>query len=216
MHGSIKDCLEAFVSDLHGCADRHAKIDRLIESIKSNSPGKWSAIRAIHNIAGDEAKNFHVVDWRKIFTPIEDFVWEEIRYNGLPFFPQFPVGNYFADFADPVKKIVIECDGRDYHNKANDCVRDASMCALGWVVFRIPGHVCNRVTVNPLRDMECDKLDQLSAQDAERISHWLNTTAEGFFYSLRSVIYSAGCVAESPLVHLVSDAVSARQSKVFQ
>ena len=34
---------------------------------------------------------------------------------GLPFYPQYPIGKYFVDFADPVKKIVIECDGKKYH-----------------------------------------------------------------------------------------------------
>jgi len=38
-------------------------------------------------------------------SPIEFNVWSDIRSNGLMFYPQFPVLNYFIDFADPIRKI---------------------------------------------------------------------------------------------------------------
>jgi hypothetical protein len=39
------------------------------------------------------------------FTPIEQNIWNELRANGLPFYFQYPVLNYFLDFADPIRKI---------------------------------------------------------------------------------------------------------------
>jgi very-short-patch-repair endonuclease len=54
-------------------------------------------------------------EWSAIFTPIERNVWGDIRDLGLPMYPQFPVGPYFIDFADPVKKLGIEVDSRRYH-----------------------------------------------------------------------------------------------------
>lgn len=79
-------------------------------------------------------------DWNTIFTPIEKNLWSDIRAMGLPMYPQYPVGPYFADFADPVKKIIIEADGAKWHTDADkDASRDAAMLMNGWKVFRIPG-----------------------------------------------------------------------------
>jgi very-short-patch-repair endonuclease len=40
-------------------------------------------------------------------------------------YPQFPVGPYFLDFADPVKKLGIEVDSRRYHeDRAKDRLRE--------------------------------------------------------------------------------------------
>ncbi len=83
---------------------------------------------------------YSIYQWHKIFTPIEKNVWEDIRIVGLPFYPQYPIGKYFADFADPIKKIVIEVDGAEYHqDQEKDKERQAEVEAMGWTVIRIPG-----------------------------------------------------------------------------
>lgn len=76
-------------------------------------------------------------------TMIERGVWSDIRCFGLPFYPQYPVGRFVADFADPKKRIAIECDGAAYHNPVRDAARDREMEALGWSVIRIEGWRCN-------------------------------------------------------------------------
>lgn len=85
------------------------------------------------------------IDWVPLFTPIEYMVWCDIRDYPINMWPQYPVGKYFADFANVQKKIVIECDGKQWHDEEKDAKRDAEMIADGWTVYRIPGYECNRV-----------------------------------------------------------------------
>lgn len=76
-------------------------------------------------------------------TPIEAWLWADLREVNAIVYPQFPVGGVFVDFANPVAKVAIECDGAAYHQDvAKDRKRDARLQALGWTVYRIPGWVC--------------------------------------------------------------------------
>lgn len=91
--------------------------------------------------AGERISPYEIgIDWMGKFSPIEDRVWSDIRYLGLPLYPQYPIGNFFADFADPHLKIVIEVDGREFHrNKEKDRIRESKIFGKGWDVYRIPG-----------------------------------------------------------------------------
>ncbi len=76
-------------------------------------------------------------------SPIESAVWERIREARAVFYPQYPVDKFFADFANPVAQVAIECDGLEFHlDKASDAQRDARFHELGWTVYRIPGLLC--------------------------------------------------------------------------
>lgn len=76
-------------------------------------------------------------------TPIEAWLWADLREVNAIVYPQFPIGNVFVDFANPVAKVAIECDGAAYHmDVEKDRKRDARLQALGWTVYRIPGRVC--------------------------------------------------------------------------
>jgi very-short-patch-repair endonuclease len=84
-----------------------------------------------------------VGDWASLMTPIEAAMWDELRSEGLPFWPQFPVGKYMVDFGDPVRRIAIECDGKEFHQDyKKDARRDAEIESLGWSVHRISGRSC--------------------------------------------------------------------------
>lgn len=73
-------------------------------------------------------------------TLIEENVWHDIRIVNLPFVPEFPVKNYFIDFADPVLKIGIEVDGRRWHTDIDkDKIRQQELEKLGWIIYRIQG-----------------------------------------------------------------------------
>ena len=79
-------------------------------------------------------------NWDSIFSPIERLVWIEIRNLGLNFYPQFPVLSYFVDFADPIKKIAIELDGKEYHQDLQkDMRRQNEIENDGWTIYRITG-----------------------------------------------------------------------------
>ena len=76
-------------------------------------------------------------------TPIENAIWEQIRELGAVFYPQYPVDRFFADFANPVARVAIECDGVQFHKDAErDQVRDDRFRDFGWKVYRIPGRLC--------------------------------------------------------------------------
>lgn len=78
-------------------------------------------------------------------TPIEDWLWIHIRDSNAIFYPQYPVGRYFVDFANPVARVAIECDGEAFHqDKGKDQRRDDELSELGWKVYRVPGHICVR------------------------------------------------------------------------
>lgn len=78
-------------------------------------------------------------------TPIEDWLWSHIRDANAILYPQYPVGRYFVDFANPKARVAIECDGEAYHrDKQKDRRRDDTLAALGWHVYRIPGWMCMR------------------------------------------------------------------------
>ena len=57
--------------------------------------------------------------------------------DGVKFRRQHPIGPYFADFACPSKKLVIEIDG-DHHafQIEADALRTSVMEQLGWRVVR--------------------------------------------------------------------------------
>ncbi len=85
---------------------------------------------------------YEVWDWGMAFTPIEAAVWSDIRGAGLDLWPQLPVGRYFVDFGNPIARVAIECDGKDFHDERHDSLRDLELSRSGWRVWRIPGGAC--------------------------------------------------------------------------
>lgn len=76
-------------------------------------------------------------------TPIESALWSAIREVGVVMYPQFPIGPFFADFCNPVAKVVIECDGAAWHqDKEKDARRQQFIEAQGYTVLRITGKQC--------------------------------------------------------------------------
>lgn len=92
----------------------------------------------------------YFVDWVRYFTPIEMDAWQAIRYHGLPLYPQYPALNYFIDFADPNKKIGLELDGKAWHDRDRDRVRDTRLFnEAGWRIFRVSGSVAEANLPSP-------------------------------------------------------------------
>lgn len=98
------------------------------------------------------------IDWMGLFSPIEDNVWGSIRYLGLPFYPQYPVGPYFLDFADLIRKIGIEVDSMKWHrNKEKDSLRQEEIEKMGWRIIRINSFLTYKIS-DDFRD-EDGKID---------------------------------------------------------
>ena len=113
----------------------------------------WTAIRAHYRLYGKEIlsspKNEWAIDpylWDSgmlRMTPIESALWADIRDAGAILYPQYPVLGFFVDFANPVAKIAIECDGAAYHlDREKDAARDDLLNSAGWRVYRISGRDC--------------------------------------------------------------------------
>lgn len=113
-----------------------SKFSVIRAAYKYRLPSILAAARTGHSI------NPNIVTWE--FSPIEDNAWGQIRALGLPFYPQFPVLDHFADFADPFRKIAIELDGKKFHDKKRDDVRDSRMRKEGWEIHRITGRIASR------------------------------------------------------------------------
>ena len=101
------------------------------ELIKTTPKNEW---------AGD------AYSWSEVIhmTPIEANFWEHLRAAGGVMYPQYPVAGFFVDFANPVAKVIVECDGKAFHtDKAKDAARDEKLALLGWTVYRLTGRQCN-------------------------------------------------------------------------
>lgn len=116
---------------------------------------KWDAIRDFYacNLPAimAEKRNEWGIDpyaWDEgkgiiFLTPIEQWLWHDIRAVDAVLYPQFPIGQFFVDFANPVAKVAIECDGRAFHiDKEKDSQRDAELRSAGWHVYRISDSDC--------------------------------------------------------------------------
>jgi very-short-patch-repair endonuclease len=99
--------------------------------------------RAMELPAYEWAVDINCVDWRQMFSPIEAALRSDIRDEGAVLYPQYPIGPYFADFANPKAGVVVECDGAAFHmDKARDEKRDKFMHDRGFVVIRMTGSEC--------------------------------------------------------------------------
>lgn len=111
-----------------------------------DSPRRWEIIRTYYaevtpRILAGYRLDPYALGLGDKMTPIEFALWQEIRYHGLPFYPQYPVGRRFVDFGDPVYRIAVEADGAAYHSKERDELRDFELKREGWRVFHITGRV---------------------------------------------------------------------------
>jgi len=114
---------------------------------------QWSRIRefykSLESLIAAESPNewacnpYAWEDLEVILTPIEAWLWHDIRSMDLVLYPQYPINGVFVDFANPKAKVAIECDGEAFHtDKQKDEARDSSLRALGWRVYRITGRDC--------------------------------------------------------------------------
>lgn len=148
---------------------------------------RFRALRELYKRVGD-AWVPYIVDWTAVFTPIEFDVWCDLRCAGVRMWPQYPVGRYFVDFADPKLRIAIECDGKDWHDEEADMSRDAELRALGWTVYRVPGSACKR-TITP--DFDALEYSESTEGNGE-VRYWLAYTSEGLVAAIARYYFGNG------------------------
>ena len=192
-------------------------VERLFNEVVrlQDKPERWNLIRELYkriDVSHYNPYPFDTIDWTMILTPIEDRAWDEIRYLCLPFWPQYPIGRYFADFADPIKKIVVECDGRSFHDNKHelDARRDLWMTSDGWRVYRISGQDCARIVTEPWQQIIDRELHSSSPEAMKLVSDWIHNTAGGLFYSIAKAYYGHG--SPEKYRDMVSSCLGSRRS----
>ena len=76
-----------------------------------------------------------------LYTPIEKIMSDWFMRSNLKFTPQVRLGRFQVDFLVEIgqNKIIVECDGRDYHNPYKDRERDKGLNTHGYKIFHFTG-----------------------------------------------------------------------------
>lgn len=77
-------------------------------------------------------------------SPIATRLYQALPYNlKRVTVAEYPIAQYHADFALLPYRLVVECDGHEWHStpeqRAHDAKRDRAMARLGWTVMRFTG-----------------------------------------------------------------------------
>ena len=77
-------------------------------------------------------------------TPIEAQLYRAMRERGLAPIAQYGIDKLRADFAFTDVRLVVECDGRPWHDPDRDRRRDAVLRRKGWEPLHFTGSEINR------------------------------------------------------------------------
>lgn len=129
------------------------------------------------------------LDWSRVMTPIEFGLWHDLRSGRVDMWPQYPVGRFFVDFADPQKKIAVECDGKKWHDLERDMRRDDELSRMGWSVFRLDGAECLRCWCPDFQEIHEEPFETCGNGVHPDVDRWLKQTSEGFIAALGVIAY---------------------------
>lgn len=92
-----------------------------------------------------------IMDFDNSISPIEEYMADALSQTEFYKYcrRQFEIGAKTVDFAFPIAKLVIECDGRAYHFSdtsqiEHDQKRDKYLARKGWRVLHIEGFAIRR------------------------------------------------------------------------
>jgi hypothetical protein len=81
-------------------------------------------------------------DWATYFSPIEEVAWHAIRgHYGIPLYPQFPLFNFFVDFANPYVCVRLQFDAYERGAIFLSSDLQADSCAVERFDFPTMPHV---------------------------------------------------------------------------
>ena len=85
-----------------------------------------------------DQKTFISRKLRNNLTEAEKYLWYILRAEnlGFKFRRQEPIGNYIVDFVCYPKKLIIEIDGGQHYENADDRLRDEWLKSQGFTVLR--------------------------------------------------------------------------------
>lgn len=166
---------------------------------------KWGVLRYVYQHNHEKimaASRRHIrgtvdpyfVDWMRDASPIETRAWIDIRGLGTPLYPQFPLFNYFVDFANPYLKVGIEMDGKDWHDPVKDRARDEFLASVGWHIYRITGKEAHKIVEIP------DSGERYKYDDHEMdviLEDYFLNTSEGVIAALDRVYFEGASSGET-------------------
>lgn len=130
-----------YTAQLRGFIHRRMEQDRKFMRKKEGRDA-----RVICNIVPNILKDFKVVE-----SPIEEFMLNAFAVEGIGIYcrPQFEIGKHRVDFAFPVARLAVECDGKEYHFSdtlqiERDQKRDKYLAKKGWIVMHFDGLIIRR------------------------------------------------------------------------
>ena len=81
-----------------------------------------------------------ILNSTKAESPIEKILYFELKRFGIECELQYQLKGIRCDIGIPSKKLIIECDGKEYHkDKLRDKARDIPCNKQGWKVERFTG-----------------------------------------------------------------------------
>ena len=82
-----------------------------------------------------------LTEHKTIFTPIEEKLLDALQANELSYQPQVRIGRFTVDFvvAFENKKLIVECDGKAYHDPLKDRERDKVLASEGYPICHFSG-----------------------------------------------------------------------------
>jgi len=191
--GTPIDYLEYEFGSMERFWEYHCALGKIVsayERTKSQSE-RWSIIRQYYEFIQSEIDDSPIHRWAidpyqisfdRDYSPIEKAAWDALRIYSVPMYPQYPILNYFADFAHPKLKLILELDGKQWHNAEKDAKRDARIVERGWKVYRVTGAECYRILPEPWELRE----DELSDDEwVQKTRDWFTRTVDGVIYSLK-------------------------------
>ena len=101
--------------------------------------------------------------------------------SGVVLYPQFPLFNFFIDFANPFLKIGLELDGKE-HDVKKDYDRDKKLSRYGWKIFRVTGKEAN---ADYSSNIELDEQGIVGVQKIKAIEHWAFNTCDGVIAAIK-------------------------------
>lgn len=131
----------------------------------------------IHDI-----NNITLFDEKVLYTPIELILRDKLIERNINFEPQVKLGRFYVDFliTDKNRKIIVECDGRDYHSIEKDRERDKELSAEGYQILRFTGselfhdvNAClDKIMLTSLHaNYQIHRLEQLNKEQMIAVNH---------------------------------------------
>jgi very-short-patch-repair endonuclease len=95
---------------------------------------------SVHDCCGARSREQSSPTGPRSARPEDRLLWTRLRgrqLGGFKFVRQQPIARYYVDFVCRERRLIIELDGGQHAENAQDRERDRTLCALGYRVIRI-------------------------------------------------------------------------------